>query len=52
VQADIIEQVGSDLIPVRGQLLRHNLRLFVVQVQNEDEKFFWLPVGGINLVHT
>ncbi len=42
VQADIIEQVGSDLIAVRGQLLRHNLRLFVVQVQNEDEKFFWL----------
>jgi ATP-dependent DNA helicase RecQ len=42
VQADIIEQVGSDLVPVRGQLLRHNLRLFVVQVQNEDEKFFWL----------
>ncbi|MEI6752402.1 MAG: RecQ family ATP-dependent DNA helicase [Paludibacter sp.] len=42
VQADIIEQVGSDLIPVRGQLLRHNLRLFVVAVQSEDEKFYWL----------
>ena len=42
VQADIIEQVGSDLMPVRGQLLRHNLRLFVIQVQNEDEKFYWL----------
>ena len=42
VQADIIEQVGSDLKPVRGLLLRHNLRLFVVLVQNEDEKFFWL----------
>jgi len=42
VQADIIEQVGSDLMPVRGQLLRHNLRLFVVPVQSEDEKFFWL----------
>lgn len=42
VQADIIEQVGSDLIPVRGQLLRSNIRLFVVTVQNEDEKFFWL----------
>ncbi len=42
VQADIIEQVGSDLIPVRGQLLRSNIRLFVVMVQSEDEKFFWL----------
>ena len=42
VEADIIEQVGSDLIPVRGQLLRFNLGLFVVHVQTEDEKFFWL----------
>lgn len=42
VQADIIEQVGPDLIPIRGQLLRSNIRLFVVTVQSEDEKFFWL----------
>lgn len=42
VEADIIEQVGSDLIPVRGRLLRPNLRLFVVHVQNEDEKLLWL----------
>jgi ATP-dependent DNA helicase RecQ len=42
VQADIIEQVGSDLIPIRGQLLRSNIKLFVVIVASEDEKFFWL----------
>lgn len=42
VQADIIEQVGADLMPIRGQLLRSNIRLFVVTVQSEDEKFFWL----------
>lgn len=42
VQADIIEQVGKDLIPVRGQLMRENIRLFVVKVQSEDEKFYWL----------
>lgn len=42
VQADIIEQVGTDLIPIRGQLMRSNIRLFVVHVQSEDEKFFWL----------
>ncbi|WP_298646486.1 RecQ family ATP-dependent DNA helicase [uncultured Proteiniphilum sp.] len=42
VQADIIEQVGTDLIPIRGQLMRSNIRLFVVPVQSEDEKFFWL----------
>lgn len=42
VQADIIEQVGADLIPVRGRLMRPNIHLFVVTVQSEDEKFFWL----------
>lgn len=42
VQEDIIQQVGSDLIPIRGQLMRSNIRLFVVHVESEDEKFFWL----------
>jgi ATP-dependent DNA helicase RecQ len=42
VQADIIEQVGTDLIPIRGLLMRSNIRLFVAVVQSEDEKFFWL----------
>jgi ATP-dependent DNA helicase RecQ len=42
VQEDIIEQVGNDLIPIRGQLMRPNIRLFVVPAQSEDEKFFWL----------
>ena len=42
VQADIISQVGSDLQPIRGELMRSNLSLFVINVQSEDEKFFWL----------
>jgi len=42
VQQDIMEQVGGDLIPVRGQLLRSNIRLFVVPVNSEDEKYYWL----------
>ena len=42
VEADIIEQVGSDLMPIRGKLLRSNIGLYVVQVESEDEKFFWL----------
>jgi ATP-dependent DNA helicase RecQ len=50
VQEDIIEQVGSDLLPIRGQLLRHNLRLFVVHVKSEDEKFLWLAICP-NLTH-
>ncbi|MBW6498966.1 MAG: RecQ family ATP-dependent DNA helicase [Bacteroidales bacterium] len=42
VQQDILEQAGGDLILVRGRLLRPNLRLFVVPVNSEDEKFLWL----------
>lgn len=42
VQEDIIEQVGTDLIPIRGQLMRSNIRLFMVHVESEDEKFYWL----------
>lgn len=42
VQEDIIEQVGNDLILFRGQLMRSNIRLHVVHVKSEDEKFFWL----------
>lgn len=42
VQADVIEQVGEYLIPLRGNLLRSNIGLYVIQVQSEDEKFYWL----------
>jgi len=42
VQTDIIEQVGSDVIIIRGQLVRPNIHLFVVIVQSEDEKFLWI----------
>lgn len=42
VQEDIIEQVGSDLIPIRGRLMRSNIRLIVVHVNSEEEKFYWL----------
>ncbi|RYG54639.1 MAG: RecQ family ATP-dependent DNA helicase, partial [Chitinophagaceae bacterium] len=52
VQEDIIEQVGADLIPIRGQLLRSNIRLFVVRVNSEDEKFFWLAENLPNLEKT
>jgi ATP-dependent DNA helicase RecQ len=42
VQLDIIDQVGQDLKPIRGKLLRSNISLFVVKVQTEEEKFIWL----------
>lgn len=57
VQDDIIEQVGTDLIPIRGQLMRPNIRLFVVKVNSEDEKFLWLSeylprLGKAGIIYT
>lgn len=42
VEADIISQIGTDLTPIRGNLLRPNIRLTIITVNNEDEKFYWL----------
>jgi ATP-dependent DNA helicase RecQ len=52
VQEDIIEQVGSGLKPVRGRLLRSNISLSVVNVNSEDEKFYWLAVYMPKLAKT
>lgn len=57
VQEDIIEQVGTDLIPIRGQLMRPNIRLSVVEVSSEEEKFFWLyeylpSLGKTGIIYT
>ncbi|SDA96035.1 ATP-dependent DNA helicase RecQ [Algoriphagus alkaliphilus] len=42
VEQDIIDQVGSDLVPIRGRLLRSNIGLTVVKVQSQAEKMIWL----------
>ena len=42
VQVDIIEQIGSDLVCIRGQLIRPNIKLSVIEVQSEDEKYIWI----------
>ncbi len=42
VQEDIMTQIGTDIELIRGRLLRSNLRLFVVKVESEEEKFYWL----------
>ncbi|MEI6816529.1 MAG: RecQ family ATP-dependent DNA helicase [Bacteroidota bacterium] len=42
VEADIQQQMGGDSTIIRGNLMRENLRLFVVKVQNDDEKMMWL----------
>lgn len=38
VQDDIQEQIGKNMTVLRGDLLRENLRLFVVKVKSENEK--------------
>lgn len=42
VEADIAQQMGSDLTILRGNLLRENFKLFVIKVTSEDEKLIWL----------
>lgn len=57
VQQDIVVQVGDGLIPIRGQLLRSNISLSVVNVKSEDEKFYWLAenfpgLPGTGIIYT
>ncbi|MDR1792902.1 MAG: RecQ family ATP-dependent DNA helicase [Bacteroidales bacterium] len=42
VEQDIIAQIGSEITVIRGNLMRDNLKLFVVKVDSEDEKMIWL----------
>ena len=42
VEADIAQQMGSDLTIIRGNLLRENFQLYVIKVNSEDEKLIWL----------
>ena len=42
VQKDIEEQLGGHLTTIRGNLMRENFRLHVINVNSEDEKMIWL----------
>lgn len=42
VEADIAQQMGSNLTIIRGNLMRDNFRLYVIKVNSEDEKLIWL----------
>lgn len=57
VQSDIEQQIGGKLTTIRGSLVRDNFRLFVVQVNSEDEKLIWLyqninNLQGSGLIYT
>lgn len=42
VQEDIKNQIGGQITYIRGDLVRKNFRLRVVEVKSEDEKMIWL----------
>lgn len=42
VSNDIIEQMGENTIEIRGKLLRGNFNMYVVTVENQEEKMAWL----------
>lgn len=57
VEEDVATQIGNEITVIRGNLLRENLRLFVVKVNTEDEKLIWLGknldrIPGTGILYT
>ena len=57
VQFDIEKQISNDITTIRGQLIRDNLNLFVINVKSEDEKLIWLAenlkkIEGTGIIYT
>jgi len=42
VEQDVASQIAGDLKVIRGNMLRENLRLYVVKVRSEKQKLIWL----------
>ena len=42
VELDVTQQIGNNIMTIRGNLMRSNFKLFVVKVTSEDEKLIWL----------
>jgi ATP-dependent DNA helicase RecQ len=49
VQKDIETQIGGKVKTIRGNLLRDNFRLFVIETKSEDEKMLWLAENLNNI---
>lgn len=57
VQQDIEQQIGGNLITIRGNLLRENFKLFVIETKSEEEKMIglvrWMDkLPGTGLIYT
>ncbi len=50
VQKDIEAQMSGELTVIRGNLMRENFQLYVVKVNNDEEKMAWLGKNLNNLV--
>jgi ATP-dependent DNA helicase RecQ len=42
VEHDVAQQIGDNILTIRGDLMRNNFKLFVIKVSSEDEKLIWL----------
>ena len=42
VQEDIEQQIGSGIRTIRGNLMRSNFRMHVIETRSEDEKMIWI----------
>lgn len=57
VEQDIATQIGGNISVIRGNLIRANLRLYVIKVTSEDEKLAWLGsnltrIPGSGIIYT
>ena len=57
VEEDIKKQIGKNITSYRGNLIRSNLRLYVIHVESEDEKLIWLgqnlpKISGSGIIYT
>lgn len=49
VELDVAQQIGNNILTIRGNLMRDNFKLFVIKVASEDEKLIWLGKNLNNL---
>lgn len=57
VQQDIERQIGDGFTTIRGNLVRDNFRLHVIETKSEEEKMIWLAkhigsLSGTGLIYT
>jgi len=57
VELDIAQQIGNNILTIRGNLMRDNFKLFVAKVSSEDEKLIWLgknlnKLPGSGIIYT